>query len=105
MESASHSLVYRSQGTQRYYQAGFVGKGKVAIELQDFGLTTLAEVDYAWVTGKNYSCEVAVKGSKIVFSINGEKLIELEDETWLHGMVGFALDEAGKSEIGALEVR
>lgn len=105
LEGVSHSLVFRSLGTQRYYQAGFVGEDKVALQLQDFGLTTLAEVDYAWEVGQSYHFEVDVKGSKIVFSINGEKLIELEDETWKHGMVGFALDEAGKSEIETLEVR
>lgn len=104
LEGTSHALLFRSLGTQRYYQAGFVGDNKVAIQKQDFGLTTLLEVDYSWELGQTYTFEVDIKGTKIDFSINGEQLLELEDETWTHGMVGFALDEAGMSEIMTLVV-
>jgi len=105
LEGQSHSVLFRSLGTQRYYQAGFVDENRVAIQKQDFGLTTLAEVDYPWELGQNYTFEVDVKGPKIIFSINGIQLLELEDDTWTHGMVGIALNTAGKSEIKTLEIR
>ena len=75
------------------------------MQKQDFGLTTLAEVNYEWEAGQSYTFEAEIKGTKITFSINGDSLMELEDDTWTHGMVGFALDEIGKCEFETLEVR
>ena len=75
------------------------------MQKQDFGLTTLAEMNYEWEAGQSYTFEVEVREAKIVLSINSEKPIELENDTWTRGMVGFALDETGKCEFETLEVR
>ena len=100
-----HALIFRALGTQKYYQAGFAGKGKVALQIQDFGLETLKIVDYDWKLGESYAFEVEVRGVEIKFSINGEKVLEYTDERFAHGMLGFALTEAGKCEYEYVEVR
>lgn len=100
-----HALVFHSQGIQRYYQVGFDGEGKVSLQLQDFGLTCLKTVDYQWELGKKYGFEVELRGGKIIFSINGEKILEYTDCTWQHGMFGFALSESGACAFEKVEVR
>ncbi|TKC16805.1 ADP-ribosylglycohydrolase family protein [Robertmurraya kyonggiensis] len=104
-QGTHHALVFRAQGTQRYYQAGFSGVGNVSLELRDFGLKPLITVEYEWELGRNYEFEVEVRGPKIVFSINGEKVFTHVDETWKSGMFGFALAESGACTFEKVEVR
>ncbi|WP_407270045.1 ADP-ribosylglycohydrolase family protein [Radiobacillus sp. PE A8.2] len=102
-----HALVFRALGTQRYYQVGFAGKGKIALYLNDFGLKVLEEVEYDWNHGERYVFEVDVHGDLIKFSINGEEVLEHEDNnlSLSHGMIGFALAEAGACSYEKIEVR
>lgn len=100
-----HAIIFRALGTQKYYQTGFAGKGKVALQIQDFGLENLKIVDFDWNLGESYTFEVEVRGSNIQFSINEEKVLEYVDERLMHGMLGFALNEAGKCEYMRVEVK
>ncbi|MCM3740577.1 ADP-ribosylglycohydrolase family protein [Oceanobacillus luteolus] len=100
-----HALLFRALGTQKYYQAGFAGEGKVALQLNDFGLETLKSVDYDWNLNEDYTFEVAVRGSEIQFFINGDLVLEHLDERLTHGMIGFSLSEAGSCEYEHVEVR
>lgn len=100
-----HALVFRAQGTQRYYQVGFDGEGKVSLHTQNFGLHCLKTVEYGWKLGQRYVFEVVVRGDEIVFSINGENILNYTDSTWSHGMLGIALSQPGSCIIEKVEVR
>lgn len=102
---AHHAILFRAQGTQKYYQVGFAGEGKVALHLQNFGLTCLKSIDYDWEIGTTYQLEVEVRGPHISARINGENVLSYTDSTWEHGMFGFALSEAGGCIIEKVEVR
>lgn len=95
-EGHHHALVFRALGTQRYYQVGFNGKGKAALQLNNFGLQSLKTINFDWQLGESYTFEIEVRGSEIQFSVNGEKVLQHNDDTLDHGMIGFALSEAGK---------
>jgi len=99
-----HALVFRAQGTQRYYQVGFDGEGKVSLHTQNFGLHCLKTVEYGWKLGQRYVFEVVVRGDEIVFSINGENILNYTDSTWSHGMLGIALSQPGSCIIEKVEV-
>lgn len=104
-EGSHHALVFRAKGTQRYYQVGFAGKGKVSLHLKDFGTTCLKTEAYEWELGQTYSFEVELRGEQITFSINGKRILTYSDSTWDHGMLGFSLAEPGACTFEKVEVR
>lgn len=105
LEGSHHAIAFHAQGIQKYYMVGFDDEGRVSLQIQDFGLTTLKSADFIWEKGREYVFEVALSDSDIVFSIDGKKLIEHRDSTLDHGMFGFALAEKGKTAFGKIEVR
>lgn len=100
-----HAVLFRALGTEKYYQTGFDGQGKVSLQARDFGLHTLKTVDYEWKHNESYEFEVDVQGKEISFSINGQEIIRHSDDRLKHGMIGYALSDAGACEFEHLEVK
>ncbi|GAA0176706.1 hypothetical protein SH2C18_00810 [Clostridium sediminicola] len=100
----SHNLMFRSKGIQRYYLAGFDGKNKVSLIINDFGYTRLVTIPYKWEFNKKYNFEIEVQNENIIFSIDGKKVIEHKDSTWKSGMFGVALLEKGESAVSFFNV-
>nr|WP_239581333.1 ADP-ribosylglycohydrolase family protein [Jeotgalibacillus terrae] len=105
LSGTHHALIFHALGTQKYYQAGFAGEGKVALQINDFGLQTLKTVEYHWEHDREYLFEVEIRGAVIQFSINGEKILEHQDDRFAHGMFGLSMAKGGKCEYGDVRVR
>ncbi|MTH53694.1 ADP-ribosylglycohydrolase family protein [Bacillus mangrovi] len=98
LEGESHLLLFRGQGTQRHYMAGFNGEGKVSIFIRDFGLRHLQTAKYEWQHHTAYEFKAVCIGEEIAFSINGEKVLTAADPAFTHGMYGFASLSGGKTK-------
>ena len=96
----SHLLVVRAQGAQRGYAAGFGANGKAVILKNDFGYTTLAECDFDWALDTTYELEVCCVGSQISLSVNGQRLLEVTDKSYDHGMFGCGSCAMGRTAFG-----
>ncbi|MBM7582963.1 ADP-ribosylglycohydrolase [Caldicoprobacter guelmensis] len=100
----SHNIAFRVQGAMRGYHVGFSGKNQVSLILNDFGFKPLLTVPYKWRHNKNYWFEVVVKGSCIVFYIDGKKILEYEDERYKYGMFGISSLDIGRAYWSQIEV-
>lgn len=100
----SHLISARVQGAMRGYYAGFSNKNEVAIQMNDFGLKTLKAVAYDWVYGEDYDFVFKVKGNQLTLWINEEEVLQVEDNSFKYGMVGYAKYAMGRSLFGDLEV-
>lgn len=100
-----HAVIFRSLGTERYYQAGFINEGKFGVQVQDFGLETLIEVDYTWDLNKYYEIEIEANDNHFRVRINGEPLLTFEDDRFSHGMVGFSMGQEAQCEYKYLGIR
>lgn len=101
----SHLLIFRAQGIQRHYMAGFDGQGKVSLLLNDFGYQRLVTLPYDWKHGEKYQLKVECKENNISFSINDQLIIEHTDDHISSGMVGFGFLDEGEADIFSLEVQ
>lgn len=66
----------------------------------DFGYTTLAECDFDWELGKTYQVEVCCSGSQISLTVDGQRLLEVTDDAYDHGMFGCGSREMGRTAFG-----
>ena len=100
----SHNIAFRVQGAERGYHAGFNGKNKVALIINDFGFKPLVVAQYKWKYNIEYDFQVLVKGDKIYFYINGEELICHSHDKFKYGMFGFSRLDAGRAYFKDVEV-
>lgn len=105
LEGNHHAVVFRALGTQKYYQVGFDGKGKVSLCSNNFGLERLKTVDFDWKHEASYEFEVDIHGEEVQFSINGQRVLEHRVDRYTHGMIGFSLSETGTCLFEKVEVR
>ncbi|MDB5586707.1 MAG: putative rane protein [Devosia sp.] len=103
LSGASQLVTARVQGTGRFYAAGFDGD-EVVILKEDFGSTVLASAPFAVETGKSYEFSFALKGEKLVFSVDGNVLLEATDASYAYGMSGIRLASAGRISVGRIEI-
>ncbi|NQD67262.1 ADP-ribosylglycohydrolase family protein, partial [Bacillus haikouensis] len=100
----SHCLIIRANGIKRQYLVGFDGIGKVSLIRNDFGYTRLKTVAYNWKLGENYLFNVQCEGEYLKFSINGEAILELQDDVYSQGMFGFGCLEKGEGTLTHFKV-
>lgn len=85
-------LVVRSVGHKRYYAAVLSGFNKAQILIVKDGVRrVLAETKYSYQEDKGYCLNLTAAGSHLVFSVNGEKLLEAKDDTFEAGAGGFVI--------------
>ena len=85
-------LVARSVGHRRYYGAVLSGYKKAQIIMEKDGQrTVLGETDYPYQEDEGYRLRLELRGNVLSFSINGEKQIEVEDDTYTRGGAGFMI--------------
>ncbi|WP_368086697.1 ADP-ribosylglycohydrolase family protein [Bacillus sp. UNCCL13] len=101
----SHLLIVRAPGIQRQYLVGFDGKDKVSLIMNDFGFRRLKSIPFLWDHHKSYEFQVNCKGVEIEFCINGERILNFEDNTFSYGMYGFACLEKGETVIHSFRVK
>ncbi len=101
----SHLLGVRVQGTRRGYYLGFDGENRVSVLRHDgFTLDRLASADFEWSMDQTYVFEVLAVGTQLTLSINGQRLLNAEDDRFAWGMAAYALYGAGRAEFGDLTV-
>lgn len=85
-------MVIRSVGHRRYYGAVLTGYQKAELFVQkDKERKILAEVSYPYEEDKPYRLKFGANGNKLAFWINGEKVLEAEDDTYSLGGAGFTI--------------
>ena len=99
----SHLLLCRAQGAMRFYAAGFGEPGKAVIYKNDFGFKKLKECDFPWQQDETYNLTLCCDDKKITLSINGQALIEAEDEAFDHGMFGCGSLAMGRTAFGTFQ--
>lgn len=97
LHGTSHLLTVRAQGAKRFYAAGFGGEGEVVLLKNDFGFSTLAEGVFLWEHDREYRMKLECRDSRIIFSVDGVKILEAEDDSFSHGMFGCGSVKAGRS--------
>ncbi|MGF7059099.1 ADP-ribosylglycohydrolase family protein [Brassicibacter mesophilus] len=100
----SHNIAFRAQGAMRGYHVGFSGNNEVSLFINNFGFNEVLKVPYLWELNRDYVFEIKVKGSHIDFSIDGNKVLEYDDETFKYGMLGFSKLDTGRTYFGKLEI-
>ncbi|HWL13431.1 MAG TPA: ADP-ribosylglycohydrolase family protein [Ureibacillus sp.] len=103
-KGSAHGINFRALGAEQYYFAGFTSDDKVAIGVKNFDTTILATTDYAWKHGELYQLKVKAIDNNLSFYINGELLLTVKDDTYLHGMWGFYAFEGGKCSYSNIKI-
>ena len=87
-------LAARSVGHRRYYAAVLTGYRKAQIiRVRDRERAVLAEASFGYEEDKRYELKFTVRGDRLTFSVNGEKILEAEDGTFSCGGAGFVVSE------------
>lgn len=94
---ASHLITARAQGAKRFYAAGFDEKGKAVLLKNDFGFTVLAECGFDWEYDREYRMQMECRGGHIIFSVDGVKVLEAEDDSFSYGMFGCGSVKTGRT--------
>ena len=93
----SHLLLGRALGAQKAYLAGLGAPGKAVILKNDFGFTTLAEIDFSWTHDTAYEIAMEFTGNRIQLSIDSQPLLSVADDSFDHGMIGCGSCEMGRT--------
>lgn len=94
---ASHLILARAQGAKRGYAMGFDEEGKIVLLKNDFGWETLAEGAFAWKTGQSYQMELRCEGDRLTCFVDGQQILEAEDDSFVYGMFGCGSLKAGRT--------
>lgn len=83
-------LVARSVGHRRFYGAILSGFDRAQIIVEKDGIrTVLGEARCPYQEDEGYRLQFSVNGNRLVLSVNGEKTIEVFDDTYQEGGAGF----------------
>lgn len=87
-------LVIRSAGHKRYYGAVLTGYHSAVLFVQkDRERRVLAEKEFVYREDQPYALELKAKGSRLAFLVNGETVLEAEDDTYTCGGGGFTISK------------
>ncbi len=94
----SHLVIFRSIGAERGYYFGLNGNNKVALIKRDHENIVVAETDFPWSIGKDYTLKVEAAGRIFRCFIDGKELINFEDKNpFPAGMAGLGKLEPGRT--------
>ncbi|MBI9093539.1 MAG: ADP-ribosylglycohydrolase family protein [Sphaerochaeta sp.] len=102
---SSALISLRVQGARRGYYAGF-HKGQLGIFKHENGLfSPLVSKSFACELDTTYSLTFEAKGTNLRVSVGGGQTLSVEDSSFTHGMVGYAVYEGGRVAFGSLGVK
>jgi len=93
----SHLVAVRAQGAMRGYHAGFDGENQVSLYINDFGFKKLASRSYEWRFNQTYDFQVTVQGHTLTLLINGEQVLQHQDDKFGYGMYGVSTIDAARA--------
>ena len=87
----------RVKGAIRSYAAGFYAPGKLGFYKNENGYVPLAETDFPWELGSDYSICVTAKGNHFTVTLNDRKMLEVTDSShpYLNGGIGLSVRDGG----------
>jgi len=104
IKGPSHLLVARASGTSRYYSGGIVD-GKAVILAENFGTTQLAQTDVDIDTSLPIKLNLSAIGDTLTLSINGNTVLNAQDETHPKGMSGLRMGAPGRIVCHRFEIK
>ena len=93
----------RVQGMRRYYALVLNAAGSVQIVRELDGTTVLAEAPLDVEFYRTYQLEIAVEGTKITGSVDGEAVLETDDDALATGGIALLIDE-GRTATQAVSI-
>ncbi len=88
----THMVNVRVQGAIRSYAAGLLKGNRIAILKNDYGYQVLAETEFEWKHGQEYTIAVTAAGNKISAEIEGVKIEAVDQERpYLKGSIGVSM--------------
>lgn len=101
-----HMLMLHVQGARRAYAAGFWEDGEVAILRKEGTFIPLTSKKFSWECGREYRMCFVSEGRKLLFYIDGEKVLEIEDnEGPKYGCAGICVRNGGRSIYRKLKIK
>jgi hypothetical protein len=100
----SHMAAVRAQGAMRGYHAGFDGENQVSLFLNDFGYKKLASCRFEWHHNQSYEFKLTAAGSTLTLCIDGEQVLQHNDDTFRHGMYGVSTRGAARAYFSDVKV-
>src|SRR5690625_4844354 len=104
-EGNKHNLLFRSKGTFRGYEIGFIDEDTVALSKLGLESKVLKKVPYQWEKNKKYTFKVVCVNDDISFYVNGELVLEYVVESKEAGMVGLSFGEKAEATVHQFEVK
>ena len=96
-------IAARVQGMRRYYALVLNAEGSVQIVRELDGTTVLAEAPFDVEFYRTYQMEIAVEGTKITGSVDGEALLGTDDDALATGGIALLIDE-GRTATQAVSI-
>lgn len=101
----NHHILIRAQGIERYYRAGFENTNELSIVLKDHTkIKVLAKVPFTFEKGRQYVLVARAIGDKLSLSVDGVVYLEVQDNHFETGMVGFGTITGGCCEYSELKI-
>lgn len=87
-------LILRSTGHRRFYAAVLrdFQKAQIVVE-RDGKRTVLGEIEYPYEEEKGYRMKFTAKGNVLCLDINGKRMLEVKDDTYVCGGGGFLISK------------
>ena len=96
-------ITIRTQGMKRYYGLVLTNKNQLQLVKELDGTRILAEVGHDLNLGTTYQMKLTARGDRIAGYLNGEKLLDVQDESLSGGGIGLLIDE-GRSATQTVHV-
>ena len=96
-------VAVRVQGMKRYYALVLASTGKAQLVRELDGASVLAETDCAFELYRTYQLQLAVAGSRLVASVDGDEVLRAEDSALSSGGIALLVDE-GRTTTQAVSV-
>jgi ADP-ribosylglycohydrolase len=102
----SHLVALRVQGNLRAYYGGLDAGNQLAIYRQTVrGAELLTRMAYCWKPGESYALTFAAQGDRLTLALDGEVLLEAQDNLYESGGWGVVQLEGGHTRILNVKVK
>lgn len=101
-----HFVNVRVQGAIRSYAVGLLPGNKAGILKNDNGYSVVAETEFSWETGKEYTIEVEAAGNRLSARVGDHTILTYTDEEhpYLTGSAGVSVRDGSHCEYSRIKV-
>lgn len=105
VSGSSHLLLVRAQGAMRGYMAGLAKDGQAVICKNSGAVTTLANCGFSWDNDKEYRITFEAEGQSLRLYIDGQMILQAEDDSYRYGMYGCGSLSMGRTLFGDFQIQ